>query len=98
MDLPVISRRTRFTASREHVRGYDAFRLNGSHVFSSKERERERETYLSSDLGTETLKRLFLTKEIRYDLIGRWTTRSASGFKCNTLRVTFLERVTFRAQ
>lgn len=42
MDLPVISRRTRFTASREHVRGYDAFRLNGSHVFSSKERERER--------------------------------------------------------
>lgn len=63
MDLPVISRRTRFTASREHVRGYDAFRLNGSLL----ERERERETYLSSDLGTETLKRLFLTKEIRYD-------------------------------
>lgn len=61
MDLPVISRRTRFTASREHVRGYDAFRLNGSLL------ERERETYLSSDLGTETLKRLFLTKEIRYD-------------------------------
>lgn len=97
MDLPVISRRTRFTASREHVRGYDAFRLNGS-LRILLERERERETYLSSDLGTETLKRLFLTKEIRYDLIGRWTTRSASGFKCNTLRVTFLERVTFRAQ
>lgn len=97
MDLPVISRRTRFTASREHVQGYDAFRLNGS-LRILLERERERETYLSSDLGTETLKRLFLTKEIRYDLIGRWTTRSASGFKCNTLRVTFLERVTFRAQ
>lgn len=97
MDLPVISRRTRFTASREHVRGYDAFRLNGSHVFSSKEREREKLTYRRI-LETETLKRLFLTKEIRYDLIGRWTTRSASGFKCNTLRVTFLERVTFRAQ
>lgn len=97
MDLPVISRRTRFTASREHVRGYDAFRLNGS-LRILLERERERETYLSSDLGTETLKRLFLTKEIRYDLIGRWITRSVSGFKCNTLRVTFLERVTFRAQ
>lgn len=60
MDLPVISRRTRFTASREHVRGYDAFRLNGSLL----ERERERNLLIVGSWNGDSKKRLFLTKEI----------------------------------